>query len=326
MEYLKLTRYKNVLFIALIEILIYLSLIVPTLKVYGLQPQTPSWIIWLIIIATAIIAAGGNVINDYFDIKIDRINRPDKMIITKTIQKHEAMRFYQVLTGIGVIIGFIAAIALRSITIGFIFLVVPGMLWFYSASYKRQLIIGNIIVAIAAALVPIMPLVAESAALSNNYGELIQQTPILYQLYAYVCGFALFSFLFTLINEIIKDILDEPGDRELESHTIPVVWGVTTAKIIVTSLFVVANLLAAYAAFHLIPFPGTLTGRYFLFGILVPSICAVAVLWSRSCTAAENASALTKFIMLTGTLYTLIFYYLIAQMHHIPFFGVFQIL
>lgn len=326
MEFFKLIRYKNVLFVILTEVLIYWSVIVPTLNIYGLQTRIPVWVIYILIIATALIIAGGYVINDYFDIKTDKINRPDNLIITKTIQKHNAMRFYQILTGMGVLLGIISAVTLRSITLGLIFLIVPGMLWFYSASYKRQLLIGNIIVAVIASLVPIIPLIAESAAISNYYNDLIKQTPILYKLYAYVCGFSVFSFLLTLIHEIIKDIQDEPGDRELEFHTIPVVWGNNTAKSIVTVLFAVTNILAAYTAFYLISFPGSTTTRYYLFSILVPSICAIAILWSNSCTAIKNTATLTNFIMLTGVLYTIIYYYLTAQIHHIPFFGIFQII
>lgn len=319
-------RPKNVIFTILIQILIYWCLILPTLTMYGITTTTPTWIVLLSIMGTALICAGGYVINDYFDVKIDRINRPDKVIVTNTMTKAEAMRLYQIVTGAGIVFGLITSIYLRSITLGMIYLIVPGMLWFYSSSYKRQLIIGNLIVALSASLVPMIPMFVEAASLNNKYGDLLSQTPILKTLYAWICGFALFSFLFTFIREIIKDLQDEPGDREYECHTMAVVWGENITRTILTALILLTNIILAYFVYKVIPFEGTLTSRYFLFGIAAPSLCLIIILWSKSCTAYANASTLCKFIMLIGTLYTLIYYYIIAATYNIPMFGIFNVI
>ena len=323
---MKILRPINVAFTALIQILIYWCVIVPTLTSFGVVSTTPSWVILCAIAATALICAGGYVINDYFDVKIDRINRPDRVIVTNTMSKAEAMRLYQIVTGVGIVCGLISAFYLRSITLGMIYVIVPGMLWFYSSSYKRQLIVGNLIVALSAGLVPLVPMFVEASSLSNKYGELLTQTPILRTLYGWVCAFALFSFLFTFIREAIKDLQDEPGDREYECHTMAVVWGETITRIVLTALIIFTNAILAYFVYALIPFEGTLTSRYFLFGIAAPSICLIAILWSKSCTAYANASSLCKFIMLIGTLYALIYHYLLAATYHIPMFGIFQIM
>ncbi len=150
---LKLIRYKNLIFIALIQWLITYSLIQPILLQYGLPLITPWWITALIISSTVIIAAAGYVINDYFDLKIDRINKPNKVVIGDIISKKQAVRLYQVLTVIGILLGLIASFELKNYTMGFIYIMVPGILWFYSASYKRQFLLGNFMVAILAALV-----------------------------------------------------------------------------------------------------------------------------------------------------------------------------
>lgn len=327
MDYLKLIRYKSVLFIVLVQVLVYWAVIVPTLSIYGLQSVTPPCVMWLLIVSTMFVAAGAYVINDYFDVKIDRINRPDELIVTRGVQKHEAMRCYQIMTALGVIGGVVAAFALRSITVGFVFIVVPGMMWFYSASYKRQLIIGNLIVAISAALVPLIPLIAEAAALENVYSDLLHQTPILRHLYMVVCGFVMFFFFAVLILEIIKDLESEPGDREMECHTIPVVWGATTAKIIVTALVVIVNGMLAWAVSSLdYEGLGSMSMRYWLFGISLPSLCLLALLWGKLCTAYKNASSLTKFILVIGVLYTFMYCYLVAKLYHVPMFGLFQVL
>lgn len=322
----KIIRPINVIFTALIQVLIYWCVIMPTLAVYGIESTTPSWIIWCAIVGTALICAGGYVINDYFDIKIDRINRPERMIVTNTMSKTEAMRLYQILSGLGIVCGLIPSIFLRNTTLGMIFVIVPGMLWFYSSTYKRQLIVGNLVIALAAGLVPMIPMFIEVASLKNQYGEILYHTQVLKLLYSWGCGFAIFSFLFTFIREAIKDLQDEPGDREYECHTMAVVWGETITRTIITGLILITNLLLGYFILYFIPFEGNLSIRYFLFGIFVPSVCLISILWSKSCTAYANASSLCKFIMLIGTLYTVIYYYLLAVTYHIPMFGIFNII
>lgn len=324
----QLIRYKNLLFIAIIQLLIAKAVIAPTLAMFHVPEFTPEWLLLCMILSTMFIAAGGYVINDYFDLKIDRINRPEKVMIGVMIEKSGAMRLYQVLTGIGIVLGLFIAFYLRSMTLGFIYIVVPGMLWFYSASYKRQLIIGNLIVALAAALVPLMPLISESTLITNNYGALIQKTVILKTLYAWVCGFSGFAFIWTFIREIIKDMEDVTGDRELECHTIPVVYGLMWSKIIVTLLIVIACVILGFIVATCIQLPndGSLTLRYFLFGIVTPSICLIAILWNKSCKAYKNASTLSKFIMLIGVFYSLIYYFIIARAYGLPFLEIFQVI
>ena len=69
------------------------------------------------------IAAGGYVINDYFDVKIDRINRPDDLIVTRIISRDAAMLIFQVLTAVGIVCGGVVSWGSRSWTLLFIFIV-----------------------------------------------------------------------------------------------------------------------------------------------------------------------------------------------------------
>lgn len=324
----KLIRYKNLLFILIIQLLMAKAIIVPTLAMFHIPTLTPFWMLSCIILATMLIAAGGYVINDYFDLKIDRINRPDRLLIGTIIEKSAAMRLYQILTITGVIIGLVMAIILRNMTVGLIFVVVPGMLWFYSASYKRQFLIGNIIVALAAALVPLLPVIIESALLSQSYGDLIQETPVIKTLYIWVSGFAVFAFIWTLIRELIKDMQDEYGDREMECRTVAIVCGLKWTKVIVSALVVISVaalgwLIITY--FHL-PNDESTSLRYFLFAVVAPSICLLILLWSNYNEALSHASLLSKFIMVSGVLYSLVYYYLLAKTYGIVFLGLFQVL
>jgi 4-hydroxybenzoate polyprenyltransferase len=278
----------------------------------------------LLIIATVFIAAGGYVLNDYFDIKIDLINKPEKQIIGNTIQRKNAMVFYQILTCIGVSCGLILAFLSQSFTLAFIFIVTPGLLWFYSASYKRQFVIGNLIVAFIAALTILIVGISQIAFLEKEFGKFIFETPIPKQILSWISGFAFFSFLTTWIREIIKDIEDEKGDREMECRTLPIKLGHTKTKLLLFGLIILTVILLFIINNLFIQFEGTFTLRYIIFGIALPFF-ALSYLIFKAKTPADfhDASTLSKVIMLVGVLYGFIFYYLQAKTFGISFFDTF---
>ena len=121
MNILRLVRYKNLIAIAAGQLLVYYALIVPMLQMYGVNVMLPTWAVWTIAGATVLIAAGGYAVNDYFDIKIDRINRPDEVIAGEVIEKRTVMRLYQTLTAAGALAGVATAVVLKSMTLGLIF-------------------------------------------------------------------------------------------------------------------------------------------------------------------------------------------------------------
>ena len=323
-SFLRLIRIKNLIFIALIQLVMRQIILVPILQTYGFDAVLQTNMLLLLIAGTVFIAAGGYVLNDYFDVKIDAINRPDRQIIGNTITKKRAMTIYQVLTGLGVICGLLLAFLSKSFTLAFIFIVVPGLLWFYSASYKRQFVIGNLIVAFLAALTILVVGISELAFIQCEYGKLIFETPIPSQFYGWIGGFSLFSFLCTWIREIIKDMEDEKGDREMECRTMPIKWGVNNTKLFLYGLIIVTVVCLYAVNEYLIVFPGSLTFRYLTFGIVLPFI-ALTYLIATGKSAAEyhQASTLSKVIMLVGVLYSFAFYYLQAKTYGISLFNLF---
>lgn len=326
-SYLKLIRFGNLIFIALIQVCMLACIINPSLKVYTLEPLTSNGIAALIILASVLIAAGGYIINDYFDVKIDAINHPDDQIILKSISKRTAMRLYQIHTALGIVLGVSASVVLRNTTLGFIFIVVPGMLWFYSASYKRQFLVGNFIVAMMAAIIPLMMGIVEAGLLTREYGELLNQTYIVRTLYIWLCGFAAFSFILTLMREVVKDMEDKLGDAEMECRTLPIVLGDKGAKWVYTGLSIVV-LVGLFFANQAITYPieEHLTLRYSLIGIAAPIVLSLVLLF-RSHTPREygQISTMIKFVMAIGVLYSLIYYYLMAKSHAFPIFELFYV-
>jgi 4-hydroxybenzoate polyprenyltransferase len=325
-QYFQILRFPNLLFIAFVQFAMSEAVIMPLLLTYGFDAGIGLQRLLLLIWSTILIAAGGYVLNDYFDVKIDTINRPEKMIVGKTISRSSAMRYYQILTVLGMLSGFILAFRIKSFALGFMFLVVPGMLWFYSATYKRQFLTGNIIVAFASALSVLLPAILQLAVLEGRYGKLIFETPIPKQIYAWVGGFAVFAFFCTMLREIIKDAEDIAGDREMECRTLPIVWGIRKTKIALYSLIllIIAGLLCT--DFFFISFSGSLTIRYIIFGLIIPFVClAYLVFKAENSQDFHQASTLSKVIMLIGVSYSFVFYFLQARQYHFPIFHTFMV-
>jgi len=321
MKILNLIRYKNLIFIVLIQWLVFNSVITPILAKYGMQPFLPQFCFWLITLATVLIAAGGYVINDYFDLKIDRINRPEKVIIGEAISQKSAMSLYITLTSIGVLFGVIVSILLKNSTLGFIFVITAGMLWFYSSTYKRQFLIGNLIVAFCSALSLIVVLVAESTLITARCGDLLYQISalVVQELYYWVCGFAFFAFVLTFTREIVKDLEDIKGDREMECRTLPIVWGECKAKIVVTCLLVLTLVALLFVDINVtinlnLPNDRFTLSSFCRSGIIVLTTMMMFYLWYKK---VENrykmVSLFIKIMMVVGVSYMLIFNYLMAK-------------
>ena len=310
--YFKLLRVGNLAFLAALLYMMEKWVVVPLLHLEKFQEQMPWWVLSLLIVSVICVAAGGYVINDYFDVKIDRINRPDELIITRIISRDAAMRWFQALTAIGIVAGLAVAWWARSWNLLFIYIVIPGLLWFYSSSYKRMLLVGNLRVAFISALVPLLVAIINADYLKHLYNDALAYTPIVGQLYVWLGGFALFSFLLTWARELIKDIEDIEGDREMECRTMPIVWGEKASKVIVTILVLATIAMIAYLAYFVLPFPmewRTLTGRFVIFGLMVPMICVLVLLWAAG-TKRElhTVQQVLKFAMFLGTMFSYVIY------------------
>ncbi len=326
-SYFEIIRWKNLLFLAIIQWLMQHAVVYPLLQTYGFETESFNLYFLLMIAATILITAGGYVINDYFDVKIDRINKPDKVIVGEKISLRGSMLYYQLLTGLGTATGVLLSLWVKSFTLGFIFLMTPGLLWFYSASYKRQFLVGNLIVSLSSALSILIFAILAVAVLGTFYSKsLLQQTPIPGQIYAWIGGFSGFAFLLTWIREIIKDMEDIEGDREMESRTMPIKWGVSRTKILLYVLILITLGAIFSALFGWIEFEGNISFRYALFTIILPLlILAIFIFRAKTKEDFSQASALSKLIMLAGVLYALMFYYLTAKTYGIPLFGIFTV-
>jgi 4-hydroxybenzoate polyprenyltransferase len=187
--------------------------------------------LFILIASTVIIAAAGNIINDYFDVRADRINKPEKLIITKHIKRRWAIISHWSFNGIGFMAGIYLSVVYQTITFLFIHLISINLLWFYSMYFKRKALLGNFIIALLTGLIPILTLlfVCFSISSADNTSVLnLLSDHNLKLLYA-VSTMALLS---NFSREIIKDIQDMKGDQLIYVRSLPMVIGEFKAKII----------------------------------------------------------------------------------------------
>ncbi len=323
-NYWELIRWKNILFLLFIQKLLEYSVVFPILQTYGFQTKS-SLEYWLLNVATVLITASGYVINDYFDVKIDKINKPQKVLVGEKIDKIKVMNFYTILYVLGVGAGLLLAFLVKSLTLGLIFIFTVGLLWFYSSSYKRQFLIGNIIVSFASALSLFIVAILSVQILQNSYSvELLKSTPIPTQIYSWVGGFSLFSFLMTLIREIIKDMEDIQGDREQECRTMPIILGIKKAKAVVISLLLTVVLLLFFIALYWIDFTESITLRYTISALIIPLLLTLFfVIKAQKSNDFHQISSILKIIMILGIFYALIFNYLQAKTYNLPIWDLF---
>lgn len=193
----------------------------------------------LLVIAMVLIQAGGYVINDIFDVEIDAINKPKKQIVGKIFTEKQSNLFYIVLTIIGLVCGLAASIMAHGKNFYTIFaclILLACFLYSYSSSYKKKLIIGNLIVSLLVALAVFLPWLFQVLSMLGDKEMLLENQEWMHVTLHIVLIYTAFAFMMTLIREIVKDMEDVKGDGRSHCRTIPVVWGMKAAQIIVIVL------------------------------------------------------------------------------------------
>ena len=200
--------------------------------------------VWLII-STVLIAAAGNIINDYFDVKADRINKPKRLIIGKYIKRRWAMVFHWSFNSVGLLIALYVGYKLQNVWVPLIAFLSINLLWFYSAYYKRKPLIGNVIVSLLVGIVPIYVLLYNLPI--TNY-VLPDNSYIIYTRY-FIDVIVLVSALALMINlmrELVKDIQDVRGDMRLNAKTFPIKYGIKQTKLLIAVVFFITTLILIF--------------------------------------------------------------------------------
>jgi len=247
----KLIRWSNLLIIALLMFIIRHFIFQAGLPgLFSLQLDVFNFS--LLVLSVVLIAAGGNIINDIYDQETDEINKPHKKIIGTHISETMGWVLYLLCTVFGIGIGYyLAHYFLQDNSFLLFHLISPALLWVYASNLKKTALIGNIVVALLAAFVPLAVLTFEYGAMLLTYWDIIQMNvlgnPFQY-MFDWTFYLALFAFITTLIRELIKDIEDVEGDEQTQMKTLAVKMGIektTNAAVILSALTAVLLLVSA---------------------------------------------------------------------------------
>ena len=232
--FFRLIRWPNLVFIFLTQLLFYYLILLPGYNGSILKPLlSPALFYWLTL-SSVLIAAAGYIINDYFDLNIDRVNKPDRLVVEKIIKRRWTIIWHWILSGLGVLLGFYVSWKLRNPVVGLGNLACVVLLWFYSTTFKRKLLIGNVVISLLTAWVILVLYVCEFRVI---YAAGVMA--ILSRLFKYAIVYSGFAFIISLIREVVKDIEDMNGDARYGCRTMPIVWGVNVAKVFAGTWLVV---------------------------------------------------------------------------------------
>ncbi len=282
MSFIRLIRLPNIIIIVFTQVLAGICLHPMAL---GLLKDSHFWII---ILSTVMTASAGYIINDYLDVNIDEINKPDKVIIGTSIKRKHAILIHITISVIAVLL-----MAIVSYKLAVLVLVIGLLLIKYSSTFKKQILIGNIFVSLFCSMT-IFILYLWNSTIHFNH----------------VVAYSVFAFITTLNREIIKDTEDIKGDRMQQCQTFPVVYGINKTKnllYILNAVILTASIIYFYQLFerhdYYYKHMDYAAFAYALIFIIAPMFYMIfKLIVARKVTEFGYLSKLNKLIMLSGIL------------------------
>lgn len=281
---IKLIRWPNLIFIFLTQLAFQYCILKPAPGAEnGLNPLS----FLLISLSYVLIAAGGYIINDYFDLDIDQINKPDRVFIGQEISKQQALLAYYLIN----LLAFMAALSedlvQHTFTGSIILLICIVLLYWYSASLKKSFLYGNIIVAaVTAWSIPVLYFLQGQG--SGKQGWL---TGIYFA----------FAFVISLVREMVKDMEDAKGDEALGCQTMPIVWGIPRARIFVMGWLIFLELMVAVSLGLLLWQRNWISATYVFLLLAIPiAMLLKDLLMAQEAQAFHKLSTRIKLVMALG--------------------------
>jgi 4-hydroxybenzoate polyprenyltransferase len=302
--FLKMIRLPNLFFMALTQVLFQFC-IYHTLYKSSIPTGDLTRFI-LLALASLFIAAAGYIINDYFDINIDEVNKPQKMVVDKLISRRWAIAWHFMLSTTGIFFTVLALPFLQQwyLILANIFCVV--LLWFYSTNFKRSLLSGNIVISLLTAWT-ILIIFFSKFNLNDAFGA--GETNH-YKFFRLTILYAGFAFIISLVREAIKDMEDMPGDEKYGCRTMPIVWGVNATKVYVAVWLIVLIAILIVLQVYVLQFQWWLAVGYSVPAVIFPLVIILFKLKSSHTTAHyHQLSTLTKLVMFTGIISMVFFYF-----------------
>ncbi len=291
LTFFKLIRLPNVLMTILTQLVIVYAILIPS----GVDISLSWWQLGLLIFSTALLTAGGNVINDIQDIEIDKVNKPEKVLVGRSITENNAFTIYAVLTVIAVVAGFILANSLDKPIMATVFVFVAFLLYIYATSLKSMLLVGNLVISLLVGLVIMITGIFELYPVITPVNQGAQQVML-----KILFDFAVGAFLINLAREWVKDCEDINGDHAGERNTLAIAIGrIRAARVVSVFLFIVIGLIAWYVNTYL--YRNLIALFYFVFLIIAPLMYVMLKLWNAEKTSQYHLlSTVLKVVLLIG--------------------------
>jgi len=297
---------RLLLFIALTQLLFHYC-VLRSVLVTPEYPQ-PHYLFFLLITASVFISAAGYIINDYFDLQIDAVNKPDKVVVDRQVKRRWAIIWHLVLSASGVLISLYIGYKTRSVIIPLANTLAVFLLWFYSTTFKKKLLTGNIIIAALTAWVIFVVYFFTGAGDGWHSLAGLFDARKLFKLTILYAGFA---FIVSLLREVVKDLEDMEGDARYHCKTMPIVWGVPATKV-----YAAVWLIVCVAALIIVQLYAWGSGwrviiLYSVAAIIIPLVLILKKLHKALLPRDyHRLSTQIKFVMLAGILSMVFFYFL----------------
>ena len=318
MPFFRLIRPLNLLMILFTQYMVRYALLYPIFKALaGIGLQLHETIFALLSFAFVLMAAGGYIINDYYDVKIDTVNKPDKVIIGRQLKPVNALTLYWILSIVGLASGCWASYKMGLPALSAVFFIYFVGLWFYSYKLKYIFFAGNFIVAFFIALVPFVSGIVELFAFTEHFQ--LHDSDWVPKVFVIVCVVSIFAFLATLVREIVKDMEDIEGDVTQGCRTLPVVMGITGAKRVAQFFLLIVIFLSGFVEYWFCTgiSSGFFTLRFLLPILYISCLIQVPSFWiiirlnmASLSKHFHKVSNWLKILMLTGISYLFVFAYL----------------
>jgi len=301
--FFRLIRWPNLLFIIITQVLFMYCVISPIYDQAGINPFLRGNNFFLLCLSSVLIAAAGYMINDYFDLNIDLINKPHKIIVDRVISRRWTIILHFFLSITGIAIGFFLDFTTRIWFVGITNLICALALFLYSVSLKRKLLIGNILISLLTAWVILVIPWCENKHLFGRQ-NLLETDKILRISFLY----AGFAFIISLIREVVKDMEDTEGDKKQGCTTMPIVWGIPAARIFATGCTILLIIVLLIVQVYLIQLRWWFAIIYFILLVIIPLFHWISLLFkAHNPYDFHRLSTYIKLIMLAGIVSLLFF-------------------
>ena len=301
--FLQLVRLPNLIFIALTQLLFQFCIYYPLYK--GGIPAGDTMHFAFLLLASLFIAAAGYVINDYFDINIDEVNKPQKLVVDRIISRRWAIAWHFLLNTLGLLFSILAFPFLHKWYLILANILCMVLLWFYSTNFKRQLLTGNVVISLLTAWTILVVFFSKV-----NFEDAFGGGPVMHQKFFKIAVlYAAFAFIISLVREAIKDMEDMYGDAQYQCKTMPIVWGVNVTKVYTAVWLLVLIALLIGVVAYVLQYQWWLAIAYIVPVLIFPLILILSSLKkSISTTDFHRLSTFTKLVMFTGIV-SMVFYY-----------------